>query len=114
MSVESFADSLRVLYQKSGVATPTIEVVGRNRDLYLNVLPLLFDVKVVYNGLSDKLQPTDCNNVQAIVQDEDLEAECQSPYIIVKSKGKWTLDTYVPVDILTPLKDSEKANVRYW
>jgi hypothetical protein len=114
MSVASLSDSLKSLQMSldSSSRTLIIEAAGPNRDLYLNILPMLFDLKVSYNNRDQFLQPVQCSEVDAILKDGSEVANCSSNFQIVRQDNVWTLEESESVDPLYPLKQLEIHNVR--
>ncbi len=70
-----------------------VEVVGRNEDIYRNILPLMLDCKVYYTPCSVACSLQDivhsCNDIDVLLLDNSdiKEAKCESKYIVKRDNG---------------------------
>ena len=120
MSIQLFDSTLasaltEVQKLTNGSQGLSIEAVGPRRDVYLNILPLLFDIDVSYKGHNQLLKPSNCNNVSAVLQDEEgFVPSCKPKYQIVRTESGYEVLDFIDLDIRTPLNALKRADIRIW
>ena len=94
-----------------------LEAVGPHRDLYLNVLPLLYDVSIAYKGRNEYLHYASCSTVDAAIIDGDASPECHTKTLIVRQGEGWEVRSekkFVSTDSSKVLEELARQKARLW
>jgi hypothetical protein len=88
----------------------TIETVGIRKDTYQNLLPLLFDINIIFNGVDQYNKKVSTTKSDCIFLDGEGVQTTKSQYYIIPSFNKeenmyeYTIEKIEEVNTLEPLE----------
>lgn len=117
--LNSLSECFKSIYQKSGKTKSqkiTIETVGEREDLYFNILPILFDIDIIYKSKDQYDKNINLTKSDAILLDGEGIALTQSKYNIKfnSEKDVFYLSEYEDINLLKPLEFLKENNLFYY
>ena len=117
--LNSLSECFKSIHQKSGKTKSqkiTIETVGEREDLYFNILPILFDIDIIYKSKDQFDKSVNITKSDAIFLDGEGISLTQSKYNIKFDieKDIFYLSEYENVNILKPLEFLKDNNLFYY
>jgi hypothetical protein len=117
--LNSLSECFKSIHQKSGKTNSqkiTIETVGEREDLYFNILPILFDIDIIYKSKDQFDKNVNITKSDAIFLDGEGISLTQSKYNIKFDieKDIFYLSEYEDINILKPLEFLKDNNLFYY
>jgi hypothetical protein len=117
--LNSLSECFKTLHQNSGKTKSqkiTIETVGDREDLYFNILPILFDIDIIYKSKDQFDKNVNITKSDAIFLDGEGISLTQSKYNIKFDieKDIFYLSEYEDINILKPLEFLKANNLFYY
>ena len=117
--LNSLSECFKYIHQKSGKTKSqkiTIETVGEREDLYFNILPILFDINIIYKSKDQFDKNVNITKSDAIFLDGEGISLTQSKYNIKFDieKDIFYLSEYEDINILKPLEFLKDNNLFYY
>jgi hypothetical protein len=94
MSTKDFLNTITPLFKHD---TPlTIEPIGQNVDIYMNIFPLIANIHINYKGKNEFQQPISCQETDILFLDNDAtlqDALCKPEYIVTYNNNKFAIQS---------------------